>query len=199
MVRRILDANASDLAKMTGRELLTSIRAAEGRTLVAETIAPAPPLLGDVTNAELARAFGADIILLNMFDVRAPHIEGLDVLNDDDFFLRTYGQGHRVRATETTRAQTGTIAALKTLIGRPIAINLEPVDEGERVLGPQAKLPEGRRATPENARLAVKQGADMLVVTGNPATGVTTASIAASLRGIREAVGPDPILAAGKM
>lgn len=40
MVRRILDANASDLAKMTGRELLTSIRAAEGRTLVAETIAP---------------------------------------------------------------------------------------------------------------------------------------------------------------
>ena len=199
MVRRILDANASDLAKMTGRELLTSIRAAEGRTLVAETIAPAPPLLGDVTNAELARAFGADIILLNMFDVRAPHIEGLDVLNDDDFFLRTYGQGHRVRATETTRAQTGTIAALKTLIGRPIAINLEPVDEGERVLGPQAKLPEGRRATPENARLAVEQGVDMLVITGNPATGVTTSSITASLRGIREAVGPDPILAAGKM
>jgi len=67
------------------------------------------------------------------------------------------------------------------------------------VLGPQAKLPEGRRATPENARLAVEQGVDMLVVTGNPATGVTTASIAASLRGIREAVGPDPILAAGKM
>ena len=91
------------------------------------------------------------------------------------------------------------VSLLKKLTGRPVAINLEPVDEGERLSGPQAALPEGRRTTPANAKLAVDQGVDMLLITGNPATGVTSSSIAESLRGIRAAVGPDPILAAGKM
>ena len=199
MTRRILDANASDLSGMTGRELLISIKSAEGRTLAAEVIAPAAPLLGDVTNAELARAFGADIILLNMFDVLSPHIEGLEIANDDEFFLRTYGQGRAARTDSPCRESSPVISMLKQLTGRPIAINLEPVDKTERLSGPQAALPEGRRATPEIAKLAVGQGVDMLLITGNPATGVTTSSIAESLRGIREAVGPDPILAAGKM
>lgn len=200
MTRRILDASASDLLGMTGRELLTSIRSAEGRTLAAEVIAPAAPLLGDVTNAELARAFGADIILLNMFDVLAPHVEGLEIIGDDEFFLRTYGQGRAVRAPSSPCSEGAPVVSmLKKLTGRPVAINLEPVDEGERLSGPQAALPEGRRATPANAKLAVDQGVDMLLITGNPATGVTSSSIAESLRGIRAAVGPDPILAAGKM
>lgn len=179
MTRRILDASASDLLGMTGRELLTSIRSAEGRTLAAEVIAPAAPLLGDVTNAELARAFGADIILLNMFDVLAPHVEGLEIIGDDKFFLRTYGQGRAVRAPSSPCSEGAPVVSmLKKLTGRPVAINLEPVDEGERLSGPQAALPEGRRATPANAKLAVDQGVDMLLITGNPATGVTSSSIA---------------------
>ncbi len=197
MVRRMLDADASDLARMTGRELLESIRAAEGRTLVAEIIAPSPPLLGDVTNAELARAFGADLILLNMFDVRSPRIEGIASAGDDDgFFLRTY---RNASGYGEGKGDPGSIAALKALVGRPVAVNLEPVDAEEAVLGPRARVPEGRRATTENALLAREQGADMIVLTGNPATGVTLASITEALRALRGAVGPDMILAAGKM
>ncbi|MDI9370376.1 MAG: haloacid dehalogenase-like hydrolase [Synergistaceae bacterium] len=197
VTRRILDANASDLLAMSGRELLTSIRSAEGRTLAAEVIAPAAALLGDVTNAEVARAFGADIILLNMYDVLAPNIEGLEIGSDEEFFLRTYGQGRA--ASVRGDGAPSAISALKRLVGRPIAINLEPVDTAERLSGPQVALPEGRRATPGIAKLAIEQGVDMLLITGNPATGVTTSSIAESIRGIREAVGADPIIAAGKM
>ncbi len=62
---------------MEKQEKLLSIKMAEGRTIISEiiTIAP-PPLLGDISNVELASAFGADILLLNMYDVNNPRIEG---------------------------------------------------------------------------------------------------------------------------
>ena len=77
MAKRILDCAASDFARMTKEELLFAIGASEGRTLAAETIGTVTPLLGDVTNAELAAALGADILLLNLFDVDAPQLQGL--------------------------------------------------------------------------------------------------------------------------
>ena len=45
-------------AEMTKEELLFAIGASEGRTLAAETIGTVTPLLGDVTNAELAAMLG---------------------------------------------------------------------------------------------------------------------------------------------
>lgn len=194
MARRMLDAQTSHLAAMTGRELLESFRAAEGRTLVAEIIAPAPPLLGDVTNAELARAFGADLILLNLFDVDHPRIEGLPS-GDDDFFRRTYPDGSALGGP----VRIGAIRELRALVGRPVAVNLEPVDDDETVLSMRAPVPPGRRATAESALKAKEQGASMIVLTGNPATGVTTTAITGALGTLRKAVGSDLILAAGKM
>ena len=54
---------------MNKEELLSAIAASEGRILVCETIGTLQPMLGDVTNAEFVSAMGADIVLLNMFDV----------------------------------------------------------------------------------------------------------------------------------
>jgi hypothetical protein len=54
-------------------------------------------------------------------------------------------------------------------------------------------------ATAENARAAAEQGADFIVVTGNPHTGVTTAGIVRAVREIRAAVGTQVMLLAGKM
>ena len=62
---------------MGPRELLSSIAASEGRTILCETIGSVMPMLMDVTNAEFAAAMGADILLLNMFDVNKPVIQGL--------------------------------------------------------------------------------------------------------------------------
>ena len=45
--------------------------------LAAECIGITQPLLGDVTNAEFAASMGADILLLNMFDVKEPVVKGL--------------------------------------------------------------------------------------------------------------------------
>ena len=103
MVTRVLKASAKEFKAMSSADLLESIRKSEGRTIVTEIIAPLQPVLNKVTNAELAAAMGSDIMLLNMFDVQNPFIYGLPECEPDD-----------------------TIRVLKELIGRPIAINLEP-------------------------------------------------------------------------
>ena len=76
-MKRILDCQSSDFRNMTREELLEAIAGSEGRTIACETIGSIMPMLGDITNAEFVAAMGADILLLNMFDVQKPHIQGL--------------------------------------------------------------------------------------------------------------------------
>ncbi len=177
MARRMLDCTASDFASFTREDLLESIRKSEGRVLAAETIGCVRPMLGDVTNAEFVSAMGADIVLLNMFDVQNPAIEGLP---------------------ECEPAEV--VRTLKKLTGRPIGINLEPVEDLEGAdVDPMWKMSSGRVATVENALRARELGVDFILLTGNPGTGVSNPAICESLRRFREAVGESLVLAAGKM
>ena len=65
-----------------------------------ETIGILQPMLGDVTNAEFVASMGADMILLNMFDVNHPVIQGLPKTEDREV-----------------------IRKIKQLTGRPVGIN----------------------------------------------------------------------------
>lgn len=177
MAKRMLDCYASDFRKFTKEDLLESIVKSEGRILACETIGTLQPMLGNVTNAEFAASMGADIILLNMFDVINPVVNGLP---------------------ET--APENTVALLKKLTGRPIGINLEPVEEGEEgETEPMWKMSPGRRATVENAKRAADMGVDMILLTGNPGMGVKNSAIIETLKRYKEAVGDRVVLAAGKM
>lgn len=174
----MLDCAASDVAAMSKADLLMSLRASEGRVMVCETVTAVEPLLAGVTNAELVAAMGADIVLLNLFDVECPVIHGLP------------------RDTPPTEA----VRTLKRLTGRVVGINLEPVDDRyAEDLGESAALPDGRLATAANAVRAADMGVDLVVLTGNPGAGVSNATIAASLRTLRAAVGDRVVLVAGKM
>ncbi len=178
-MKRFLDCTASDFNKMNKKELLEAISASEGRLLVCETIGTLQPMLGDVTNAEFASAMGADIILLNIFDVNHPVIQGLPQTEDAEV-----------------------IHKLKELIGRPIGINLEPLEQGKGSTvetGEMWQLTTGRAATLENAKKAVEMGVDFIVLTGNPGIGVTNAAITDTLRLYRKELGNQVVLIAGKM
>ena len=178
MAKRILDCTASDFAKFTKEDLLESIRKSEGRVIACETIGAVQPMLNDVTNAEFVAAMGADILLLNMFDVQHPGILGLP----------------------KNTAPEDTIRCLKKLTGRPVGINLEPVPEGTKgEEDPLWAMSAGRRATVENALLARDLGVDFILLTGNPGVGVTNDAISRTLTQFREAVGDRIVLAAGKM
>lgn len=177
MAKRILNCTASELASYTARELLEAIAGSEGRVLAGECIGITQPLLTDITNAEVVASMGADIVLLNMFDVKKPVIQALPA----------------VEPMETVRE-------IKRLTGRMVGINLEPVEDGENENDDTLwQMTEGRMATASNALLAAQMGVDMVLLTGNPGNGVSNRAIVDSLKAIRSAVGDRMILAAGKM
>lgn len=176
MLKRLIDTTARELTSYNKAELLTAISDSEGRTLAAETIGTVTPMLVNITNAEFVASLGADLIMLNIFDVNNPIIQGLPQTSPEDM-----------------------IREVKRLTGRMVAINLEPavIKDGQEEF--VWNLTTGRQATVENARKAADMGVDMIVLTGNPGVGVDNEAIIQALSRLKEAVGDRVILTAGKM
>ena len=178
-MKRILDCQASDFSRMSRQELLDAIAGSEGRTIACETISSIMPMLGDITNAEFAASMGADLLLLNMFDVWNPTIKALPKTEPENV-----------------------VRKLKELTGRPIGINLEPVEQVLSSEDPEENMwamTSGRKATLENARRAAELGVNFIVLTGNPGVGVTNTAIEQTLALYKKELGDRLILAAGKM
>ena len=148
-MKRILDCGPGDFEKMDGAGLLESVRRSEGRTLLCEVLWSAPPLVDGVSNAEIVAAFGADLILMNMFD-------------------------------------GGDLAGLKTRLGRPVGVNVEPSNA----------VPEYRQASREN--LERLRDADFVVVTANPDAEVGVRDMVSASILIRETLPGVPVYV-GKM
>ena len=172
MVKRFISSNASEILSMTAPELKQSIKASEGRVILSENVAFKESYIGDVTNAEIARSFGADLILLNGIDIFQPFVAGLDA--KEDF-----------------------VEELHRLVGRPIGINLEPVDSQAQMAGERLIIDEGRQASLETIQRAEELGVDFICLTGNPGTGVTNQAIIDTIRVVKENF--SGLLIAGKM
>lgn len=173
MVKRFISANASEILAMSALELKQSIRASEGRIIVSENVAPRESWLGDITNAEIARAFGADLILLN----------GLDVLDPQVFALDT--------------EQTNFVERLHELVGRPIGVNLEPVDPDAEAAETLMEIPKGRQANDETLGKIEELGLEFVCFTGNPGTGVSNKEIIATVKRAKDKF--SGLIIAGKM
>ena len=172
MVKRFISSNASEILSMTAPELKQSIKASEGRVILSENVAFKESYIGDVTNAEIARSFGADLILLNGIDIFQPFVAGLD--SKEDF-----------------------VKELHRLVGRPIGINLEPVDSQAQMAGERLIINEGRQASLATVQRAEELGVDFICLTGNPGTGVTNQAIIDTIRVVKENF--SGLLIAGKM
>lgn len=179
MGKRYLNCTASEILKMNSTELIDSIAGSEGRLLVCETIGAVRPMLGDVTNAEFACSMGADLLILNLFDVNKPEVQGLPETEPEDV-----------------------IREVKWLTGRAVGINLEPLEENVESsveTNGEWHLTSGRAATVENAGTAIDMGVDFIVLTGNPGVGVTNSAIIHTLKKFRKEFGSRVMLIAGKM
>lgn len=174
-MKRLLDCDASDVRRMNKEERLAAMEASEGRLMVQElSLFHQAQLLPPLSDVEIACAFGADMLLLNAFDCNAPCIPGIACEADE------------------------VIHTVKKYTGRLIGVNLEPIGNSE-LLSEREALPEGRKATVENARKAEALGFDYILLTGNPGTGVDNEAIINALQAIRSVVGERLILMAGKM
>jgi len=171
-MKRLLNCTASDIASMSKEELKQSIMACEGRVIMTETVVALQPLLGDLTNAELAVSFGSDMILLNVFDCDNPKINGLPETDEP-------------------------VKLLKKLVGKPIGCNLEPIDLDATMMEERYEISHGRHATKETFIKAKELGFDFICLTGNPGTGVSNASIEKAIALAKEYFGG--MIIAGKM
>ncbi len=172
-MKRLISADSSEIIAMTSEELKQSIKASEGRVVLSENVVFRECYIDDITNSEIARAFGADLILLNGLDVLNPKISGLTSTN-------------------------GTIIEdLHHLVGAPIGVNLEPVDEEADMLENAQNLVYGRQANKETFKEVEKLKFDFVCLTGNPGTGVTNKQIIQAIRLAKQHF--SGLIVAGKM
>jgi hypothetical protein len=168
-VTRLLDLWGPALAELEGQSLRDAVVESEGRVVMAEVIAKAPPLLAGTSNAELVAAFGADLICLNMIDPREPGplVEGLE------------------KVTPTPES----FSDLARFLGRPVGLNLEPDLES---------VPAAYRASESIVSTASARGAAFVIVTANPGRGAGIADLAESVALVRKSA-PRLLCLAGKM
>lgn len=171
-MRRLISANTSEILSYSANELKQSIKASEGRVILSENVAIHPAWIGDLTNTELAASFGADLILLNGVDVIKPNLANVEDQNDF-------------------------VNELKKLAGRPIGVNLEPVDKNAAMMDEVIEISKGRTVNEKSLKALNKLGMDFVCLTGNPGTGVTNKSIAEAIKLTKEHF--DGLIIAGKM
>lgn len=171
-MRRLISANTSEILSYSANELKQSIKASEGRVILSENVAIHPAWIGDLTNTELAASFGADLILLNGVDVIKPNLANVEDQNDF-------------------------VNKLKKLAGRPIGVNLEPVDKNAAMMDEVIEISKGRTVNEKSLKALNKLGMDFVCLTGNPGTGVTNKSIAEAIKLTKEHF--DGLIIAGKM
>ncbi len=163
-IKRLLDANASDLLAMNGAELAESIRLSEGRTVAAEVLCDGSPPVEGVSHGELAAAFGADVIALDHYDPLNPLIAG----------------------ATCTEAQP--LRAHARLVGRPVGTNLIVAGgAAEAALG-------GRAFTEANAERAAEQGAQIVFVYVRPHQGGTHERMVERVSAVRRLLGDNVLL-----
>src|SRR5699024_5211412 len=172
MVKRLLSANTSDIVKMSAEELKQSIKASDGRVVLADNVLTCTPDIPDITNAELSRACGADLILLNGLDAFDTKVVNID-------------------------EQKHVINELRRLVGRPIGVNLEPVDEHAHMAEEKLNIAQGRQASPQAVQALERLGINFICMTGNPGTGVSNEKIVGAIAETRANF--SGLIIAGKM
>ncbi len=143
-MKRLISADSSEILAMNGQELKQSIKASEGRVVLSENVVVHEPMDG-ITTSEIAAAFGADLILLNALDVLKPLILGLY-------------PGEETMATAKVHTDGTIIQRLQKLVGRPIGVNLEPVDPEADMAESRLVIPEGRMASVKTFKAAEQLG-----------------------------------------
>jgi len=150
MIKRVLTATPSELIAMTGRELLSSIRMSEGRTLSVNARTRCANFTDGVSNAEVVAAFGADLVCLDTYSIHDPYIPGWASKNPDDDLpckdLQTLlGRGHTFKEVEEK-------------VGRPISIFLLICGDDEADAERQRKAYGDIIATEETLLKAKEEG-----------------------------------------
>lgn len=189
---RIFDLLHSDIMNTTGSKLKEIIRLSEGRTVMSETVISKMSLVDGISNPETARAFGADLVTLNTFDMYNPFIFGYDD-SDSDLFGGMGGilDGFKTKI-EVNKKNPQYLQEFKALVGRHIGVNLEPIRS-------DIPYPKGFILNEETLLKAKELGFDYIVITANPKTNVSSEDILWGIQEARRVIGDSIMIVAGRM
>ncbi|GEN49229.1 DUF7916 family protein [Ligilactobacillus pobuzihii] len=171
-VKRLINATYNDIAQMNGRNLKTSILKSEGRVIMAQHLLfDSVGLVRGITNAEINKAFGADLILLNTFNFDKPE--------------------------KNLGMQGLTVSELKERVKVPVGIYLgcpsKDSNEDEQLYDKNGML-----ATKAHIQMCQNLGIDFIILGGNPGTGTSLDDVIKATKKVREICGSDMLIFAGK-
>ena len=174
MVTRLISASGDEIKKMSPMELKESIFKSEGRVVMGQHLLFAGEgLVRGVTNSELMFAFGADMVMLNTFD--------LDQLNNNPGLCGLSFQ------------------ELKEKCRRPIGIYLGCPKVGSEDGGKKALYRrEGMLASDEHVQKCIDLGADFIVLGGNPGSGTSIRDVVETTKRIKTKFKDQIFVFAGK-
>lgn len=186
-VRRLINSTRSEIQRMTKKELITSIQASEGRVILAQNYVGLHPLNEFVTNVELAQAFGADMIFFNGYSMNPEKsMPGLIVEEYDKKDGYTQKQYR--------------LSEMKQLVDVPLGVYLECgiQDDISTSTTNFSLIQPDRIASRENLERVKYEGADFIVLAGNPGTKTTMDRIIETTKLAKEILGNDVVIFAGK-
>lgn len=170
-VVRLINASKTQLEQMSAMDLKDSIYQSEGRVVMGQhAVALHAGLVHGVTNTEVICAFGADMVMLNTYDLDDPmHIPGMQGLS---------------------------LQELKALVHRPIGVYLGCTSEA--IAKDSQYFFTGMSATMAHVDQAVALGADFLVLGGNPGCGTRLQDVIRTCRAVKAKYGDQVLVFAGK-
>ena len=174
MVTRLISATGDEIKEMSPMDLKESIFKSEGRVVMGQHLLFAGPgLVRGVTNSELMFAFGADMVMLNTFD--------LDDLDNNPGLCGLSFQ------------------ELKEKCRRPIGIYLGCPKAGSEDGGKKALYRrEGMLASDEHVKKCIELGADFIVLGGNPGSGTSIKDVVETAKRIKQKYKDQIFVFAGK-
>lgn len=173
-VTRLISATGDEFEKMSPMDLKESIFKSEGRVVMGQHLLFAGQgLVRGVTNSELMFAFGADMVMLNTFD--------LDNLENNPGLCGLSFQ------------------ELKKKCRRPIGIYLGCPKAGSEDGGKKALYRrEGMLASDEHVQKCIELGADFIVLGGNPGSGTSIRDVVEATKRIKSKFKDQVFVFAGK-
>ena len=171
-ITRLISASKSDFENMSAQDMKISIFKSEGRVVMGQHLIFANQgLVRGVTNTEVMFSFGADMVMLNTYN--------LDNLEDNPGM------------------QGLSIKELKARCNRPVGIYLGCPGKNTVV---EKKLYDqnGMVATEEHIKKAVELGVDFIILGGNPGCGTSIDDVIETTKLTKSIVGDEVMIFAGK-
>lgn len=167
-IKRLIDCTKSDFLSMNAKELKESIVQSEGRVIMAQHLIMAGPGI-------LKGITNAEV---------------LAAFGADMIMLNTY----HVDGKHENPGMLGlNVKGLKNLINRPVGIYLGCPKNGEERIESHGPL-----ATEENIIRCMEEGADFIILGGNPGAGTTIENIIGSTKLAKSIVGDKVLIFSGK-